>query len=273
MKNKILIYDDYCPLCTWYSGLFVKYGFLPADGRKAFSALEQEMLSKIDFEKGKNEIPLVDVTSGKVLYGIEALLEILNQRIPFIKAIGNCKPINWILKKTYKLISYNRKLIVAKKCGNAAIDCAPDFNYRYRFLFMFICLIFNTVMLFPVHNIVLSKLSYYHLIHLELQLGHFVFVAVNCTLTFLSFSKEKAFEYLGQVNMLALTAILLISPLLFLKNFFNQTLITIYLTAATIFIFKEYVRRMEYADVLSKNKWVVGINLFCLVGFILFLFN
>jgi hypothetical protein len=28
MKNKILVYDDHCPLCQWYSGLFVKYGLL-----------------------------------------------------------------------------------------------------------------------------------------------------------------------------------------------------------------------------------------------------
>src|SRR5574339_620126 len=34
MKNKILVYDDNCPLCTWYSGLFVKYGFLHTEGRK-----------------------------------------------------------------------------------------------------------------------------------------------------------------------------------------------------------------------------------------------
>jgi predicted DCC family thiol-disulfide oxidoreductase YuxK len=81
MENKILIYDDNCPLCTWYSGLFVKYGYLNADGRKPFSTLDSELLAKIDFDKSRNEIPLLDTTTNKVLYGIDALLEILDQKL------------------------------------------------------------------------------------------------------------------------------------------------------------------------------------------------
>ena len=114
MKNKILVYDDNCPLCTWYSGLFVKYGFLESGGRKAFSTLDDKLLSLIDFNKSRNEIPLLDTSSNRVLYGIDALLEILDQKIPCIKTTGNVAPIKWFLKKFYKLISYNRKVIVAK---------------------------------------------------------------------------------------------------------------------------------------------------------------
>ena len=70
MKNKILIYDDNCPLCTWYSGLFVKYGFLTPEGRKPFSTLDEQLISKIDFDKSRNEIPLLDTATDKVLYVI-----------------------------------------------------------------------------------------------------------------------------------------------------------------------------------------------------------
>jgi hypothetical protein len=51
MKNKILVYDDNCPLCTWYSGLFVKYGFLNAEGRKPFSTLDDKLLAKLTLAK------------------------------------------------------------------------------------------------------------------------------------------------------------------------------------------------------------------------------
>ena len=120
MKNKILVYDDNCPLCTWYSGLFVKYGFLNADGRKPFSTLDEKLLAKIDFDKSRNEIPLLDTSTYKVVYGIDALLEILDQKIPCIKATGNFGPLKWVLKKIYKLVSFNRKVIVAKKCGHVS---------------------------------------------------------------------------------------------------------------------------------------------------------
>ena len=273
MKNKILVYDDNCPLCTWYSGLFVKYGFLHAEGRKPFSRLEAGLLSKIDFDKSRNEIPLLDTSTDKVVYGIDALLEILDQKIPFIKAIGNFEALKWLLKKFYKLISYNRKVIVAKKCGAGSIDCSPDINYLYRFIFMAVCLAFNTLMLYPFQNNLFSKLSYYHPDLFQLQAAHFAFVFINCTLAF-SFPKGKGYEYLGQVNMLALLVILLLTPLMMIQLIFDSELLTtagFILTAG--FIFKEYLRRMEFAGVLLNNRWVVSMNLLSLTGFILFLFH
>ena len=273
MKNKILVYDDNCPLCTWYSGLFVKYGFLNAEGRKPFSTLDDILLSKIDFDKSRNEIPLLDTSTNKVIYGIDALLEILDQKIPFIKATGNFAPLKWLLKKIYKLISFNRKVIVAKKCGPGSIDCSPDNNYFYRFIFMVVCLVFNTLMLYPFQDHLFNKLSYYHLGLYELQAAHVVFVVINCMLAF-SFSKAKGYEYLGQVNMLALSVILLLIPLMIILFFFeSEWLATTCLMLTATFIFKEYLRRMEYAAVLSNNRWIVSINLLSLTGFILFLFR
>lgn len=273
MKNRILVYDDDCPLCTWYSGWFVKYGFLTADGRKAFSTLDDKLLSLIDFDKSRNEIPLLDTSSNKVLYGIDALLEILDQKIPCIKITGNLAPVKWLLRKFYKLISYNRKVIIAKKCGPANIDCSPDYNYLYRFVFMATCLVLNTVMLYPIQINVFSKLSYYHLTFLELQAAHFAFVIINCTLA-LNFSKERGYEYLGQVNMLALSAILLLTPLTMIGYFFaSEWFMSIWLMLTASLIFEEYARRMEYAGVLTNNKWVVSMNLLSLNGFMLYLFH
>jgi predicted DCC family thiol-disulfide oxidoreductase YuxK len=273
MKNKILVYDDNCPLCEWYSGLFVKYGFLKADGRKPFSTLDDNLISKIDFDKSRNEIPLLDISTNKVLYGIDALLEILDQKIPFIKTTGNFAPLKWFLKRFYKLISFNRKVIVAKKCGAGTIDCSPDINYKYRFIFMTACLALNTLMLFPFQDHLFSKLSYYHLDLFHLQVAHFAFVIINCTLAF-TFSKTSGYEYLGQVNMLALIVILLLIPLYITSYFFfNEWFSTVWLIIVAAIIFKEYARRMEYAGVLSNNKWVVSLNLLSLTGFILFLFH
>ena len=273
MKNKILIYDDNCPLCSWYSNEFVRFGFLPSDGRIAFSTLDPALLDKIDFEKSRNEIPLLDTATGKVLYGIDALLEILDTKIPFVKKTGNIPFLKWLLKKLYKLISYNRKVIVAKKCSTGIIDCTPDMNYFYRFIFMTVFLLFNTIMLFPFHDHILKGLSYYNLSMIELQASHFVFVLINCALAF-TLTKERGFEYLGQVNMLALTTILLLIPLLLLNLFsINEWLNTIYLVFTAAFIFQEYIRRMDYAGVLLKNKWLVSLNLLSLTGFLFYLFH
>src|SRR5689334_12403294 len=126
--DRILLYDDHCPLCSWYSGLFVKFGLVSAENRVPFSEADIEILTSIDIERGKDEIPFLDKRTGITLYGIDTLLEILGQQAPFIRSIGNFRPVKWFLQRLYKLVSYNRKVIVARKCGTGRFDCSPAFN-------------------------------------------------------------------------------------------------------------------------------------------------
>lgn len=275
MKNsKVLIYDDKCPLCAAYSEGFVRTGLLPREGRVAFSTVADSILNSIDFEKSKNEIPLYDTESKKTWYGIDALLEILGDRFPWIKWIGNIKPIKWFLKKFYKLISYNRKVIVATKCGPGAIDCAPDFSFFYRILFMIIFLGFNTLMLFPIHNSILAPSSIYDRSSDELQISHLALVGMNLLLAS-TLERHKAIEYLGQVNMLALITVLLMIPLMVLNKWIGSVNpVTIaYLVLVTVFIIFEYFRRMRFANMVVANKLVIAINLLSLGVFLTYLFS
>jgi len=271
MKNTVLLYDDNCPLCAGYSALFVKSGFLDKEERVAFSTADETILARIDLEKGMNEIPLVDLSGGKVEYGIDALLTILGRRIPFIKAVGSFRPVRWLLQRLYRFISYNRKVIVARKCGPGAIDCSPSFNLQYRVLFMTVSLVFNTVMLIPLHAL-LETLPWYHHRLSDLQLGHFSLLLMNGLLAG-TLSFRKAVDYLGQVNMLALTTTLLLIPLLILEPLSGPFFITLYLAVLTFFIFREYLRRMDYTGTLSGNRFITSANLTAMSFFLLYLFN
>jgi predicted DCC family thiol-disulfide oxidoreductase YuxK len=272
MNNKLLIYDDNCPLCSCYSSWFVRCGLLPTNGRTAFSALDSSLMQKIDFAKSKNEIPLLDTATGKVLYGIDSLLELLGQKCSLIKSTGNLPVINWLLRKLYKFISLNRKVIVAQKCGNGSIDCSPDMNFTYRILFMAVFLLVNTLLLFPLHHHLFIHFPSYQLTIPALQTAHFILVGINCLIA-TSLSRQKAIEFLGQVNMLALLAVLLLLPLAVLINLLpdNQIIHFAYVSFLSILLFKEYIRRIYYAGILEKHPWIVAINLTCIVGFVVYL--
>lgn len=271
--DKILIYDDACPLCAAYTSAFVKTGLLTAEGRKPFSDASPELLFTINWQRSKNEIPLLDPATNKVWYGIDALLEILGQKCTFIKTIGRIKPVNWLLRKLYSFISYNRKVIVAAKTSPLKIDCSPSFNLFYRILFMLVFLAANTLMIFPVHQHLLSKIPLYSLSMQQLFLLHTIMVAINCILA-LFMPKQTAIEYLGQVNMLTLVTNLLLIPLLItdanmhLHNWVNY----LYLGLLALVIFTEYFRRMDYADILNRYKPVIAINLVCVIGLCICLF-
>ncbi len=271
--NKILVYDDSCPLCTGYTRAFVKTGFLGKEERKPFSAIDADLLVTIDMEKGRNEIPLIDLQTKKVLYGIDALLEILDRKIPLIKSIGNIKPLNFLLRKIYKLISYNRRVIVAPAPKPVSCDCTPDFNIEYRIAFMLFFLLINTAMLFPVHNYVLQKSFLAATGVTQFQAIHFLLVTVNILVS-IFIGGKRGIEYIGQVNMLALTVILLLAPLVLINKYsaaVNPFLTDFYLAALIFFIVKEYIRRMKFAGILPQKKWVVSVNAVSILLFLTYL--
>jgi hypothetical protein len=273
-QNQILLYDDYCPLCVWYTGLFVKYGLLKPESRVAFSTANPEILNSIDLQQGINEIPLFNPQTGKTLYGIDSMLEIFSWKFPLIKKIGNIQPIKWFLKKVYKTISFNRKLIVARKCRQDGFDCSPAFNLRYRLFFISVCLCFNTLMLIPYHSYVFGKIPFYHLTNGQLQFSHFLFLLTNC-LVASTLNKRLTIEYLGQVNILALSGILLLVPIMIFNLLFEIPgwFTLIYLFASIAFICTEYFRRMKYVGVFNKHRIVIMANLISLALFLVYIFH
>ena len=80
--SRVLLYDDYCPLCSWYSGLFVKFGLLNAENRIPFSKADTEILTSIDIERGRDEIPFFDRETGTTLYGIDTCWKLLARNRP-----------------------------------------------------------------------------------------------------------------------------------------------------------------------------------------------
>lgn len=264
---KTLLYDNECPLCVAYTAAFVKAGLLNKEGRKSFNEADKKMIAGINSSRMYNEIPLIENETGKIWYGIDALLEILGTKFPCINKTGQWKPINWLLKKVYKLISYNRKVIVATSpTGN---NCNPDFSIRYRIILLLTGLILNSWLFnvsppFFIHYIFPGA---YHL-----QAVHFSLVAINITIAcFLGI--KKGLEYLGQVNMLALIALACLLPLIFFQQQLPNGLALFSLGALCCLISREYIRRMRFANIMGQNNAVVAVNIITAIIAIVYLIN
>jgi len=271
MNSKVIIYDDNCPLCSAYTSAFVKTGLISKEGRRNFSGIDETLVNQIDLRRSVNEIPLIDTATHQVWYGIDALLEILQQKMPVVKTIGNNRCVKWGLQKLYKFISYNRRVIVASSNEKNGFDCSPDFNVRYRLVFLFVFLIFNTLMLFPLQEYVLHK-SIFNSTILGLQMSHTIFVCINISIGLL-LGKKNGLEYLGQINMTALTAIMLCIPLIFLNRYIGlkASFNTYYLGMVTIVVLHEYLRRMRYIGFVKSRKPVLVVNIGCFAFFLAYL--
>ena len=265
---KTLVYDNECPLCVAYTGAFVQAGLLEKEGRKNFNEVDAALLSNADSGRMHNEIPLIEHETGKVWYGIDALLEVLGTRLPLVRKIGHLTPVNWLLRKLYKLISYNRKVIVAVQARD--YDCSPAFNEKYRIVFLLLGLAFNSFIFtgsFALVNKTIFPAGSSH----QLQLAHYTVVAVNITVAFF-LGKQKGLEYLGQVNMLAITAMLLLLPLIWMQHLLPATLLSAGIGFIAAFVTREYFRRMRYSHILQNYKMVVALNISSAVATFIYLY-
>jgi predicted DCC family thiol-disulfide oxidoreductase YuxK len=231
MKNKIIIYDDACPLCQAYTDAFIKYGLLSKDGRKPFSEIDASLIAKLDLERACNEIPLIDTQTHEILYGIDAMVEVLNHTFPFVKPIAKIVPINWALRKLYKLISYNRKGIVAKIPSIGKFNCAPSYSYNFKKFFIALCFTIATIIIYAMFRktfpkstdgiiavsgvLVLISIFLQNKKYLELIMQWQLQLMIMCILLIPG-------ALLGQVNTLGALLVASITSILFIKQIYQR---------------------------------------------------
>lgn len=137
VDDKVIIYDSSCPMCSWYTGIFINQKMLAPNGRIGFEDLsESPILPQLDLHRAKHEIPLVDTNGGATLYGLDAMVHIIGGRFPFVKWLLSIKPFRAFFKQFYNFISYNRRVIAGTAASNKGIDCTPDVNLAYRFAYI-----------------------------------------------------------------------------------------------------------------------------------------
>ncbi len=268
-----LIYDDACPLCRAYTKAFVQYDLLKPNQRSSFSNLQPEVLTCIDVNRARHEIPYVNTSTGITLYGMDALLAILEKKTP--KLVHICKkPIIYkILQQLYHFISYNRRVITATRQAVGAFDCSPDFNYLYRILFLCIGILFNTAMLYIVQSAFMQESIFRNVSMPQLQMAHLALVGCNL-LCAAMLQRKNAIEYLGQINMLALMTILLLLPFCIIYQFIPSDMTiwsNVWMGFVFLFIIFEYRRRMRYTGVIQHHKFVILVNCITVATFIAFL--
>lgn len=136
-KNKVIVYDDVCPMCSLYTKAFVRTGMLQAENRIGFSQLEHDdLIGALDPVRARHEIPLLDRDGGPTLYGVDALVYILRQRLPFVAWGMSIPAVAACVRRLYAVISYNRRVIIPSSGFATGVDCTPDFHLGYRSLFI-----------------------------------------------------------------------------------------------------------------------------------------
>jgi len=218
LENQTLLYDEDCPLCSLYTTGFVKSGMLDENGRKSYCQLSDEEQSFIDLKRAPNEIALINNKTKTVTYGVDSLIKVIGFSFPIIEKIATIKPIHFILKKMYSFVSYNRKVIIPGTVKEEnKLECTPDFNYKYRFLFIGFALTITSLVLFGYSNLIpiLPKSNITR--EIILAFGQIAFQS----LFILKFDRKTIINYAGNLMTVSLMGSLILVPILILNQFIN----------------------------------------------------
>jgi hypothetical protein len=212
LENQTLLYDEDCPLCRVYTSGFIKAGMLDENGKKPYCQLSDEEQNFIDVKRASNEIALVDNQNKTVIYGIDSLLKVIGFSFPWMEKIGNLKPIKYFLKKLYSFISYNRKVIIPSKIKKEIkLQCVPDFNFKYRILYILFAVITSSFLINKFNiSFIFSKTIIFTAVLLLIQ-----------SILLFKFSKEIKLIYLGNFATSILFGSLLLLPIIILKSLLN----------------------------------------------------
>lgn len=106
-----------------------------AERTSGLANVSPELLAKIDFDRARHEIPLLDTQTGEVTYGLNALFLIIGEQMPIFKPLFRSSWFRPLLYPLYQIITYNRRIIAGSGAPKSGCDCAPDVNLFYRWLF------------------------------------------------------------------------------------------------------------------------------------------
>lgn len=256
LKNHFLVFDDGCPLCRTYTHAFIHTGMLDANGREAYQQMNEATCALIDKERARNEIALVNRTTGEVEYGVSGILKVIGENYPVFKPLFRHRAFLFIMTKIYAFISYNRKVIMP---GNPHDTCNPDLNRAYRWAYLFITWLVTSVILSRYSatlNGMISPGPWFR--EYVVCGGQIVFQAMVIRLM----AKEKTLTYLGNMMTISMAGAFLLAGVLCAGNLFRLENPLFYagafLAVAGGMLF-EHIRRVKLIEVTPAMSvsWVV----------------
>lgn len=256
---KALIYDSDCTLCAAYSRAFVKLGVLGPHERIAFAELDrQEFIARLDAQRQGNEIPLVDLGGGTTLYGIDALLCLLERRWPLLVRVCRVQPFYGFFRRLYALISYNRRIILAKNYCSSKYNCAPAFNRNYRIAFLFVAAIIAGLITYAFGEALAACGNEMSFINGARML---VICSVGWALTLLAallFMKGEKLSYAGHLATLQLIGTFVLLPAVMIAPLIGKAgivLCAVSVLASSLLMLRGHYRRVQLLGL--SQRWTI----------------
>lgn len=255
LNEHYLLYDENCPLCSWYTRIFVKFGFIQGESRLSYQKAVQNDQFTFDRERAKSEIAYLSGDNDP-LYGIDSMLQVIGRKAPVIKAIGRFFIVYWFLQLLYRFISFNRKIIAPTTCETEC-SCTPQFSPFWRIVFIAFCGLMTYLLVGSYFNLELS--TYLYNDHFSYEFALFIGQLAFQFVVFKLLKQKDVFTYLGHVALISLLGALalggaeIILSILQSFNVESGLLAPFFFGVVVCLMFVEHIRRVK---LLGLSSWL-----------------
>jgi hypothetical protein len=133
------------------------------------------------------------------------------------------KPLYWFFKKLYKLVSYNRRVIIPSEKRENEIDITPDFNLKYRLFFISFAILFSVLITYlfgqNTANYLPENLQENAGLRMLAIAGTGWLVQITVAAFFMD--ANKRIDYIGHLGVLMIAGVLILVPSLILSPLTN----------------------------------------------------
>lgn len=251
LNDHIILYDSECPLCDVYTAGFVKSGMLGKGGRQPFCDSTKVIDAfAVNRARACDEIAVVNLKTGNVQYGAEGLMNIIGNSFPLLKPLFNIRAFQFICRKLYAFVSYNRKVIIPRKNMDANGACVPSFNMFYRSIYLlFTWLITSYILVRYAAYLIpfIPPTNFYR--EFLICGGQLVFQAIIISII----NKKKRFDYLGNMMTVSFAGGLLLIIGMMLAPLVNTSFFPVWFVIVVSLMFAEHIRRTK----LLHLPWIM----------------
>ena len=262
LENKLIIYDSNCKVCTSFRNAILKVTSIPDSKIVAYKDLPVDLNQRVDPDKFKNEMALLDTTDGQTIYGAEGVAYIFSTQSRLINFLLQFKPVFHLFNFFYRVQANNRYIIATPK-SKFKCDCLPDKIVRYRVSYIAMT-VFLSVLLTMLFGISLAGL-FSNLTAGEAAMQMLLMAGTGWVLQIIlaiTVLKEKALDYIGHLGSVMVAGLLILIPSMLLSFLGVQTILipAISVLVSSSYMLYLHIGRIKYLE-LSQG-WSISWFLF-----------
>lgn len=141
LRGKQIVYDGACPLCVSLHSFVTRRGILPSEKLSSWYDLPPAQQLRVDPDRFRNEMALIDLQGGVTMYGPEALEYIFAGKYAWVRRLFRLPGVRPLAGFVYRVIGANRYQIADPDPAVPACTCAPDRPLGLRLWYIAWCLL------------------------------------------------------------------------------------------------------------------------------------